>query len=73
MGICLRQRNGSGEMISLINGHTQAKGNYQVYRYTKDNLPTTDQMLGPDAQPLIVKDKIQCSLPPHSVVVLKQE
>ena len=59
--------------ISLINQHTQTKGNYQVYRYIKDGLPTTDQMLAPDAQPLKVNDKILCLLPAHSVIVLKQE
>ena len=59
--------------ISLINKHAQTNGNYKVYRYTKDSLPVTDQMLPPDAEPLKVKDEIQCSIPPHSVVVLKQE
>lgn len=61
------------KVVNIDNAHGKTDGSYQVYRYVKEELPESDRMIAPAALPLKVTGKVQCTLPPHSVLVLRQE
>jgi len=58
--------------ISLTNGRGNATGTYQVYRYVKGELPTTDEMINSASQTVSVTDKLTYTVPALSTVLLKQ-
>jgi len=49
------------------------KGEFSIYRYEEDNLPTGDQLIFPNETLAATAGKLKINLKPNSVVLCQQQ